>query len=194
MIGAVCIMPALYSQWGFLCLWVCVTWEDVHLALCITTQWEDKETFPKWGFISFCLPACLSWYGIYKPGYQSTTPVCQPADPPAFLAQLQQKLQLSAPKLNSFHPYCTYVTAHLCSYGLFVCISSSLICSDAFAQVLSQCMRVIESECVGGRVKNECHFECMNAVVFDYVSSRGEGLNVDLTPCPSCFHSVFSRV
>ena len=22
-----------------------------------------------------------------------------------------------------------------------------------------------ESECVGGRVKNECHFQCMNAVV-----------------------------
>lgn len=38
--------------------------------------------------------------------------------------------------------------------------------NGAFAQVLSQCMRVTPSECVGGRVKNECHFECMNAVVF----------------------------
>lgn len=41
----------------------------------------------------------------------------------------------------------------------------SLICNGAFAQVLSQPMRVTQSECVGGRVKNECHFECMNAVV-----------------------------
>lgn len=61
-------------------------------------------------------------------------------------------------------------------YVVFFFPFAGLICNGAFAQVLSQRMRATQSECVGGRVKNECHFECMNAVECEYVSSRGEGL------------------
>lgn len=59
----------------------------------------------------------------------------------------------------------------------FLCVVfSSSICNGAFAQVLSQRMRVTESECVGGRVKNECHFECMSAVVCIIKRGRPEML------------------
>lgn len=43
----------------------------------------------------------------------------------------------------------------------------------AFKQDLSQHMKVTQSECVSGRVKNECCFECMSAVVCAYTSLRG---------------------
>ena len=127
--------------------------------------------------------------------------VCHPSLHRLSRLSLNQKFSWHL-KMKSFHPCCTYVTAHFLSHGdgcycfslsFFFFFFQGLICRAVFAQVLSQCMRVTQSERTGWacekwmpswmherrRVRVMCHCVCVWG---------GRPENVDLTPrAPAVF-------
>lgn len=171
MMGAACIMPDLTFPLRMF-VFVSVSWEDVHVCLCITAQRRDKGTG---SYIMLHLRVCPS--------------VCFKMVPVTCLSPSLVDWSYTFQHLRWIHitHAALIITAHVPPHGLFVVLllhnagffflgGGGLIRNGAFAKVLSQCMRVTQSECVGGRVKNECHFECMTAVVCECVSWRPEML------------------
>lgn len=112
-------------------------------------------------------------------------------------------------KIKSFHPCCTYVTAHFLSHGAgCYCFSLQFFFlffpllfprPDVPCRVCTSVVTMHEGDSKRtrgvGRVKNECHFECTNAAVRELcVIERGERPeNVDLTPVPQLFSFPIQR-